>query len=84
MISLAERLANKIREETGREVSPLTFSRTYAGRNMKAAGAFVWMVQDINGIHWYGSMYPASECVKKKYKLVLGEGGEIFPEEKEK
>ena len=84
MISLAEKLANKLREEEKICCNPDTFTRTYAGRNQRASGAFVWMMQDVNEIHWYGSIYPASECVKKKYKLVLGEGGEIFPEEKEK
>lgn len=36
------RLCQKLQKEYGVTADPDTFGRTYAGRNMKAAGAFAW------------------------------------------
>ena len=81
---LAERLSQKIRRELGLECIPETFQRTYAGKNQKAQGAFVWVIQDDRG-HQIGSIYPASDCIKKNVYLDYDpQEGEIFPESKEK
>lgn len=77
---LAEKLSAKIEQELGIQCNPETFRRTYAGRHQKAAGAWVWLMSEKDGIHDVGSCWPASECVKKKYSLSLGKYGEIFPE----
>lgn len=78
---LSERLAEKIKKELGINLNPETFTRTYAGRQQKAGGAWVWMMSETLGHMDVGSCYPASECVKTKYTLSLGPYGEIFPEE---
>ena len=41
---------------------PTDFSRTYAGRNMKKAGAFTWEAKI--GITTIGSCYPVTELLK--------------------
>lgn len=63
MSFLAVKLAKKIQKDCGIMCYPAKFERTYAGKNMKAAGAFVWTIGNI------GSTEPASELVKSKYKL---------------
>ena len=74
-------LCEKIRQELNIEVDANTFGRTYAGRNQKAAGAFIWTID--SKYNTYGSCYPLSECIKNKNKLVLlVDGREIIPEEK--
>ena len=85
-------LAAKIKEEIGVECDPSTFQRTYAGRNQKAAGAFVWVMvpegkpDSLPENMWLiGSAEPASRLVKEKYHLDFDEKeGEIFGEEQEK
>lgn len=41
-MTIIELLAEKIKNELLIEVDPNTFTRTYASRNMKAMGAFIW------------------------------------------
>jgi len=80
MSRLSERLAKKIERELHIQCDPATFRRTYAGRNQKAAGAFLW---EMNGVHGgtLGSISPASECVKSTVRLDFdAREGEIFPE----
>ena len=78
---LAMRLAKKIETELGIRCNPETFHRTYAGCNQRASGAWVWIMNEENDVRDVGSCWPASECVKQKYALSLGEYGEILPEE---
>ena len=79
---IGKRLAEKIWSELGIRCDPDTFCRTYAGRYQKASGAWTWIMTEENGIRDVGSCWIASECVKRKYRLSLGEYGEIFPEER--
>lgn len=67
---MVEKLVKKIHDDVGLECYPSTFYRTRAGKHQKAAGAFVWIIETKE--HGYiGSIYPASECIKKEYKLAL-------------
>ena len=77
---IAIRLAKKIERDCNISCNPETFERTYAGRNQKLAGAFVWRMQLINGIHWIGSVDPASEIIKQKYYLSIDNEGYIYGE----
>ena len=87
--SIPRRLAEKILQDIGIECDPSTFRRTYAGRNQKAAGAFVWVMllkerpENTPADMWLiGSIEPATKLVKKKYKLTFDRSeGEIFGEE---
>lgn len=63
MSFLAVKLAEKIQKDCGIMCNPSKFKRTYAGKNMKSAGAFVWTIGNI------GSTEAASELVKSKFKL---------------
>ena len=78
---LAVRLANKIESELGIQCDPTTFRGTYAGRNQKASGAWVWIMSEQNDIRDVGSCWPATECVKKNVKLSLWRYGEIIPDD---
>ena len=79
-------LKERIKKEFGYDIAKI--QRTYAGRNLKSAGAFVWFGWVvINGEQTHkriGSSWPASELIKKKYKLVIDSSWgdlEIIPEE---
>lgn len=81
MSELSKRLAKKIEMELNILCDPDTFRRSYAGFWMKTQGAFVW---EMDGVHGgtIGSMYPASELVKKSVKLIYDQKeSEIFPED---
>lgn len=79
--TLRERLAKKIEKDTGIACDPETFRRTYAGYWQRSLGAFVWTMQIKGDFEELGSTYPASECVKSKYKLTLScDKLEIYPE----
>ena len=79
--TLRERLAKKIERDTGIACCPDTFRITYAGYWQKSVGAWVWAMRIKDLPEELGSIYPASECVKSKYKLVLSYNPlEIFPE----
>jgi hypothetical protein len=69
MSKLSERLTKKIKEELDINCIPETFRRTYAGRNQKAAGAFLCEMQ-IKDSSWHvASIQTASELVKSNIKL---------------
>ena len=79
--TLSEKLAKKIERDIGIICDPETFRRTYAGYWQKSLGAFVWAMRIKGSPKELGSGYPASECVKSKYKLTLScDGLEIYPE----
>lgn len=42
------RLCKKLQTEYGVTANSDTFRRTYAGRNMKAAGAFIWTIRAVD------------------------------------
>ena len=64
------RLCKKIKDEIGFDCNPYTFKRTYAGYWQRGLGAWSWSMQTKGGIIDVGSADRASECVKRKYKLV--------------
>lgn len=66
---LSERLSKKILLDTGIHTDPGTFSRTYAGRWQKAMGAFLWTMNDKDGLITVGSCDRASDCVRPGVKL---------------
>ena len=74
-----QRLAKKLTPMFGRE--PTDFSRTYAGKNMKQAGAFIWDAKI--GITTIGSCFPVTELLKAKNITAQHCGFneiELFPE----
>ena len=74
------KLAEKIKRDLGIDCDTETFERTYAGKNQKAIGAWVWTM--MSGIRLIGSVEPASKLIKSKYYLSIYEKtGEIFGEE---
>lgn len=73
---LADKLAKKIERELGLTCDPATFRRTYAGYWQKSNGAWLWTMRVMNGAYEIGSSNPASECIKKKYRLVMLESGD--------
>lgn len=81
-----KRLQQKIEKETGFKVRENSFIRTYAGKNQKSAGAFLWFFMlDCPSGAWIGSCFTATECLRKDRHLiaienVIGEY-EIFPED---
>jgi hypothetical protein len=82
-----DRLKKRILDEFGYGI--VDIQRTYAGRNLKAAGAFTWFGWvEINGERTHkriGSSWPASELIKKKYRLVIDDSWgdlDIIPEER--
>lgn len=78
-MTIAERLSNKIKQDIGIYCIPCTFKRTYAGYWQKREGAFVWEM-NVKGLPYeIGSTQPASELVKRGYKLEM-KGNEIFGE----
>lgn len=88
-MTIIELLAEKIKNELLIEVDPNTFTRTYASRNMKAMGAFIWTFTIISsdGLNTIvGSTYSATECVRKDRYLTMNQDKfreiEIFPEER--
>ena len=86
-MSIPEALAEKILEEIGIECDPATFRRTYAGKNQKAWGAFVWTMYPVSEINkhsarrYIGSIEPASRLVKRNVRLTFDPvEGEVFGE----
>lgn len=78
---LAIRLAKKIERDCDIRCDPETFERTYAGKNQKAAGSFVWTMFLSDGQSWFiGSVEMASELVKNKYYLSIDEDGCMWGE----
>lgn len=84
-MTVFNRLKKRIRDEIGYDIADI--QRTYAGQNLKSAGAFVWFGWVvINGERTYkriGSSWPASELIKKKYRLVIDDSWgdlDIIPE----
>ena len=70
MSMLAEKLAKKIYEQLKIDCDPETFTRTYAGRNQKTAGAPLWLMRPKNNsVVMIGSTLPASYLVKKNVPL---------------
>lgn len=79
--TVRERLVKKIERDTGIICDPDTFRRTYTGYWQKSLGAIVWAMRIKDSPKEIGSIFPASECVKSKYKLELSyDTLEIFPE----
>ena len=69
-----KKLCEKIERDCGIKCDPHTFRRTYAGSQMKCYLSYVsWTMKAYthNGdlLLEVGSMDPASELIKKKYKL---------------
>ena len=77
--ALAERLAKKIERDTGIACDPNTFARIYAGHNQREEGGWCWTMRLAESLFEIGSSDPASECVKKKYKLTESHS-EIYAE----
>jgi len=84
----ARRLFRRLREELGIDVPEDAFiRRTYAGRNQKSAGAFVWFLESRSNVIWppMGSSWPVTDLLKCSKLIVEGEGGitadrEILPD----
>jgi len=53
MSRLVNRLAARLKAEMGIEFDPERYEvrRTYAGRHQKSAGAWAWVLQEIDGYH---------------------------------
>ena len=69
MRRIAEKLSNIILKDTGIRTDPTTFSRTYAGKWQKAAGAFLWTMQCEDGLTTVGGADRATDCIKPGVKL---------------
>ncbi len=70
-----ERLCKKIERDCGIKCKPHTFRRTFAGSMMKSWLGYVsWTMDDDKGRE-VQSTEPASELLKKKYKLQAYNGG---------
>jgi len=87
-----EKLIEKIERDLGVQgLSPANFRRTYAGKNLRLAGAWSWDIPFRKGqgeILWrIGSIYPVSAFLKKSVTVVTveacdnwGTDIEIMPE----
>ena len=69
-----KKLCEKIERDCGIKCDPHTFRRTYAGCQMKSElSAMSWLMKEEtehgHAIIEVGSMTPASELIKKRYKL---------------
>jgi len=64
----SEKLINRLRDELDISLSDdAVIKRTYAGRNLKAAGAFVWQIYDPkHPVREIGSQYTVTELLKFK------------------
>lgn len=78
MSLLAERLARKMKQDLGIDVEPV-IHRTWASYFHDDDGANKWyMYEIVKGketdyrSNMIGSGYPATECVKRKYKMEFG------------
>ena len=75
-----QRLAMRIKESFGYVLND--FKRTYAGKNMKAGGAFVWEAK--LGVYTVGSCWTVTELLKAK-EITKRDCGfneiELFPED---
>jgi len=81
-----DKLKKRIKQEFGYGITDI--QRTYAGRNLKSAGAFTWFGWVvINGERTHkriGSSWPASELIKAEYRLVIDDSWgdlDIIPED---
>lgn len=96
MSKLIERLAKKIEKELGIKVDPESFSSIRPSHSYKLAGAWSWEMKVVGPSkkrrnQVIGSMWTATECVRKNVKLSIAEehpagwdyGIELVPEEKE-
>jgi len=87
-VTVFDQLKKRVRDELGYDI--VDIQRTYAGRHLKSAGAFVWfgwpMINGVRCTHKrIGSSWPASELIKKKYQLVIDDSWgdiEIIPEDR--
>lgn len=75
----SERLAIMLKDQHGLDICPGTFRRTYAGRNMKAMGAWTWVARlDKRKLQYIGSQWPITYLVRcKVLELDHDEFGEI-------
>ena len=67
-------LAGRINTELGFNIAPDSFSRTYAGKNMKACGAFIWTF-DIGQTGTIGGCWPVRKYLIKRNKLAIEKTG---------
>lgn len=70
-------LADKIKRDLGVSVIPV-IRRTYAGRNAKDSGGWLWTMARASSCGDVGSCSRASTLVKCKTKLVIDSNGEIY------
>lgn len=75
MSKLAITLADKIKHDIGLDCDPETFRRTYAGCNQKAGGAWTWAMKKSDTNEEIGSIWRASECIRKNSRLYLDKYG---------
>lgn len=72
-----EKLASRLNTEFNLNVSPDNFQRTYAGINMRRAGAFIWLfnegVKSVNGVCIVGGCEPISKYIVKRNRLEIQE-----------
>lgn len=64
-------LAKRISDELGLDADPDTFTRTYAGRNQRAAGAYSWIMFCKTRVAMIGSSEPVQKCIVKRNRLKL-------------
>lgn len=64
------KLAERIRQEFGLPVDAERFYRTYAGRNLKAAGAFIWVMY-FGCVGVVGGCEPIRKYITKKNRLAI-------------
>lgn len=67
------KLCNKLQTEYNVIAYPDTFRRTYAGKNLKAAGAFTWMMDGHNdkGPMIIAGFEPVSKIIRKGTKCTF-------------
>lgn len=63
------KLAERINKEFGLKVDAERFYRTYASKNLKSAGAFIWVIYSETYI--IGGCEPIRKYVTKKNKLAI-------------
>lgn len=88
IMTVFQRLAKRIYKDLGVDLDTTSFRRTYAGKWLKAGGAFSWTCRlKENGLVEVGSCWSASELLRSRTPLTMSRDGmeiEIFPEREEK
>ncbi len=70
-MKISKKLARILREEFGLDVNADDFQRLYPSQDQREGGAFVWCFVNPKKSGLIGSVFPASEFVKKNVRISL-------------